>query len=322
MLRKQLFTTAAVDNIDHNPTATTAQTSFHGTSVSIFQPPSTENAGDEREPLKLESEMRVKKVQELPEAYTNIRPAYITQNANNPPVASPSLPAPESILSHLKEEYYWFEEVFLAEEVADAVSITWSAHHATQKRSHSFEVSISAMMPLWRDQAHSVATIKHAMAKIRDTVAFLNPGQTPVIAADQPLYALAKQIQWKWPEYGEDKFMIMFGGLHIEMAALRSMGTLLRGSGWTSAIVEAEVASFGTAESYLSASSVTRTRQAHQITVCSLYKLMKKAYHDYCCEESGISDKTFEDWCEQRRKESPHSSSGIWCWTWSSPYSP
>ena len=136
------------------------------------------------------------------------------------------------------------------------------------------------MMPLWRDQAHSVATIKHAMAKVRDTVAFLNPGQTPVIAADQPLYTLGKQIQWQWPEYGEDKFVIMFGGLHVEMAALRSIGTLLRDSGWTSAIVEAEVASSGTAESYLSASSVTRTRQAHQITACSLYTLMKKAYHD------------------------------------------
>ena len=32
VLRKGLFTTAAVDNIDHNPTATTASTSFHGTS--------------------------------------------------------------------------------------------------------------------------------------------------------------------------------------------------------------------------------------------------------------------------------------------------
>ena len=77
VLRKQLFTTAAVDNIDHNPTATTAQTSFHGTSVPIFQHPSTEIAGDEREPLNLESEMKVKKVPELPKAYTNIRPAYI-----------------------------------------------------------------------------------------------------------------------------------------------------------------------------------------------------------------------------------------------------
>lgn len=71
--------------------------------------------------------------------------------------------------------------------------------------------------------------------------------------------------------------MIMFGGLHVEIAALRSIGTLLQDSGWTSAIVEAEVASFGTTESYLSASSVTRTRQADQITAYSLYKLIKKA---------------------------------------------
>ena len=85
------------------------------------------------------------------------------------------------------------------------------------------------------------------MGKIRDTVAFLNPGQTPVIAADQPLFALAKQIQWQWPEYGEDKFVIMFGGLNIEKAALGSLGTLLEHSGWTSAIAEAGVASSGTA---------------------------------------------------------------------------
>lgn len=97
-------------------------------------------------------------------------------------------------------------------------------------------------------------------------MAFLNPGQTPVVAAGQPLYALTKQIQWTWPEYGEDKCLIMFGGLHIEMAALRSLGTLLQDSGWTSSIAEAGVASSGTAESFLSASSVTKTRQAHQIT--------------------------------------------------------
>ena len=65
------------------------------------------------------------------------------------------------------------------------------------------------------------------------------------------------------------------------------------------------MASSGTAESYLSAPSVTRTRQAHQITACSLYKLMKKAYHDYSSEESSISDISIEDWCKQRKKESP-----------------
>ena len=191
----------------------------------------------------------------------------------------------------------------LSPSVDDAVRITWASHHATQKRSHPFEVSITSLLPLLRDQAHSVATLKHAMKKIRDTVAFLNPGQTPVIAADQPLYAPLKQIQWEWPEYGEDKFVIMFGGLHIEMAALKSLGTLLEDSGWTSAIVEAGLASSGTADSFLTASSVTKTRQAHQITACTLYKLMRGAYEGYCSEDS--STLTFEEFHDQWMHESP-----------------
>ena len=68
--------------------------------------------------------------------------------------------------------------------------------------------------------------------------------------------------------------MIMFGGLHIEMAAFRSIGSLLTDSEWTSAISEAGVASSGTPDSFLTASSITRARQAHQMTVGSLFRLM------------------------------------------------
>ena len=42
------------------------------------------------------------------------------------------------------------------------------------------------------------------------------------------------------------------------MAALKSLETLLEDSGWTSAIVEAGLASSGTAESFLTALSVTK----------------------------------------------------------------
>ena len=98
-----------------------------------------------------------------------------------------------------------------------------------QKRGPVFEVSITSLLPLLRDQAHSVATIRHVMDKIKDMVTYLNPIHTPVIAADQPIYALAKQIQWHCPEkYDENKFVIMFGGLHIEMAVLKSIRTLLQ----------------------------------------------------------------------------------------------
>lgn len=146
-------------------------------------------------------------------------------------------------------EYEWLEKVTVVEEIDDAVNLTWSAHHASLKRSPELNVSITSLLPLLRDQAHSVATVKHVMEKVQDIVAYLNPGQVPIITADQPIYALAKQVQWHWPEqYGEDKYLAMFGGLHIEMAALKSIGTLLQGSGWTGALVEAGVALPGTAD--------------------------------------------------------------------------
>jgi hypothetical protein len=76
-------------------------------------------------------------------------------------------------------------------------------------------------MPMLQEQAHSVATIKHAMDKVKEETSFLNPRQTPVMACDQHLFVFAKQIQWEWPEiYGEDRFVIMFGGFILKWQLL------------------------------------------------------------------------------------------------------
>ena len=69
--------------------------------MSLFQHPSSEYPGEERKPQKLSTDVRVKKVPELPEAFTHVRPAYITKNPNPPAVGSNSYPAPESIQSHM-----------------------------------------------------------------------------------------------------------------------------------------------------------------------------------------------------------------------------
>ena len=39
VLQKGVFTTLPIDNIDHNPSSTTAMTSFHGIGISVFQYP-------------------------------------------------------------------------------------------------------------------------------------------------------------------------------------------------------------------------------------------------------------------------------------------
>ena len=65
---------------------------------------------------------------------------------------------------------------------------------------------------------------------------------------DQPLFALAKRIQWELSGiYGEEKYVVTMGGLHIEMAILKVPGDWLINSGWTTALVEAETASPGRA---------------------------------------------------------------------------
>ena len=78
-MRKGLFTTSAVDNIDHIPTATTATTSFHGTSISLFQHQSTDNEGEKHESIRIK-DSKVKRVPELPDSFTNIHPAFSIQS--------------------------------------------------------------------------------------------------------------------------------------------------------------------------------------------------------------------------------------------------
>ena len=140
--------------------------------------------------------------------------------------------------------------------------------------------------------------MKHAMQKVKEATFYLNQDQVPVVTVDPPLFAIAKQIQWQWPEtFGEDKFVVILGGLHIEMAAFKAIGNLLKESGWTAVLTEAGIASSGTAESFLTASSVTKTKFAHQVTACALYKMLQCAYDRYKKENSSDSDiNEFEYW--------------------------
>ena len=136
----------------------------------------------------------------------------------------------------------------------------------------------------------------------------LNPGQIPIIAFDQPLYALAKQIQWYWPDaYGKDKIFVMFGCLHVEMTALKTIGKWLEGSGWTCALVQANVASPGTGDSFLKATHVSRTKHVHQVTASTLNILMYNAYQEYCerLDEGDDDLLEFKAWCLMRAAECP-----------------
>lgn len=161
-------------------------------------------------------------------------------------------------------------------------NISWAAYHAHSLSQSARPMSMTALLPLFVESVHTVSMIKHSMVVIWSAVQHIHPGQTPVIAFDHPLFAIAKEIQWKWlKKYGEDKFVILFGGLHIELAALKTAGDWLEGSGWVEALVQAGIASAGTADSFLRDAHIARTRHAHQVTAATLNILQHQAYDEY-----------------------------------------
>ena len=90
-------------------------------------------------------------------------------------------------------------------------------------------------MHIIMQNAHSYAMMLHGMNMIKNATEHLNQGQITVVIVDVALYPLIKKMQWTWPAvYGETKFVMMMGGLHIEMSFLAAIGKWLEGSGWTS----------------------------------------------------------------------------------------
>jgi hypothetical protein len=301
-----LFTVGALDNCDHNPTSATAHDSFHGTSISLFQFPSDDMAGTDRGVILLDestSQKGRRQVVPLPDAYRDVPPAILrTKQMKVPPSLSPVRPPEATLPGAIAEEEEWLAHVrslICKEKLEEKDYVTWAVFHASRQQQVPHPVALNALMPLFYENAHTVAMVKHGMEVIRKAIHHVNVGQIPVMAVDQPLYSLAKQIQMSWPDtHGEDKYLVMLGGLHIEMAAFRALGTWLADSGWVPAIVQAEIATPGTADSFLKVAHVTKTRHAHQVTAASLSILKHKAYQVYITdlpdEEPELAYKAWE----------------------------
>ena len=246
-LRGSVFTTSAVDNIDYNPSSTTSKESFHGTGISLFQHLKFDHEGVERN-ITIDAESQntsSKAVDKLPHYYTEVPP--VTDSIKKSSVSVPIVSSLDrtNYKQHTEQEYLWLNHTkeVLAIQNGTPEWVSWTAYHASSQAQQSYVICPNSLLPLFHESAHTLAMIKHSFNKhsfnaIKRAVHHLNPEQIPVITFDQPLYALAKQIQWTWPdEYGEDKYVVMFGGLYIEMAVLKTLGDWLRGSGWVQTLV-------------------------------------------------------------------------------------
>ena len=73
-------------------------------------------------------------------------------------------------------------------------NISWSAHFASLQDSALRPPASTALLPLFRDNALSLTMIRHGMKLVKAATKHVNPGQTPVIMVDQPLYAIPKKL--------------------------------------------------------------------------------------------------------------------------------
>jgi hypothetical protein len=226
-LRQNLFTTAAADHLDYNPSSTTSKDSFHGTAISLIQHPSNQFTGLDRGVTVINQiNSTTKSVSSLPDFYTTVPPVTFKTRQFTSPVNNVNAQLPEIQVLYTAEEEQkeWLAAVTAALKTKDLENdwVSWSAYFANKQQRIIPPPAIIGLLPLFLENSHSAAMIRHSMDMVKMAVQHLNPGQIPILAVDQPLYAIAKQIQWTWPStHGEDKFVIMFGGLHIEMSILK-----------------------------------------------------------------------------------------------------
>ena len=275
-LFKNTFTVGAFDNIDYNTSSYTSVDSFHGTGISLHQSPTPNSVAQDQLPM-----FNCSDVQMLPESYTIVPEVALNLKKIEPTKMDfASMVTRDLIQKWMREGIEWLNHAKgkALQDISKDDHFGWASFFAEKANNHPPK-SVQTMLPLFYEKAATAAMVKHSMSVILHATQILNPGQPAVIAADQPLFELAKFVQWASPEtHGESKIIMKLGSLHLEKAFLTCLGDLLAGSGWENLLVEADIIGSGSAKGLLSAGHITKTRLMHEVTALALCRLQNDAF--------------------------------------------
>src|SRR6218665_425874 len=179
-----LFTTAAVDNIDHSPSSTSAQRSFHGTGISLQQHPDVDTPGNDRNIAFLKDVTQTKSYSNLPVAYTSVPPVRLV--TDKPSVSSFTGHFTQTgmyLTDAVKADNAWLDDIWQKWQKcsfdSDSV-VSWSVYNAQNPAPVQHALSLCGMLPLFHENAHNVSMIRHSMDVVKAAVSKLNPGQVPL----------------------------------------------------------------------------------------------------------------------------------------------
>ena len=134
----------------------------------------------------------------LPEAYKYVPPAILrNKELQFAPSVIPVRPHKVAIPGAIAEEEEWLahmERLRGKEKLDQREYVSCAGFHASRHQQEPHAVALNALMPLFYENAHTVAMVKHGVGVIKNAIHHVDPGQIPVMAVDQPLYALASCV--------------------------------------------------------------------------------------------------------------------------------
>ena len=134
-LRHGLFTTGALDNLDHNPSGTTAKDSFHGMCISLFHFPSGSNEGYPQDIVTLPSVTTTKNYP-LPEEYTPVPVVVLNKESIVDPKTSDHISSVSGHLEAKVKEKCWLEHgmrLLMKGELEKGGAVTWVSNPASNQ---------------------------------------------------------------------------------------------------------------------------------------------------------------------------------------------
>ena len=284
--KRGVFSTVTTDSI-----AVSGRTDMLGTSITLIGHLNKDNKGtdplpltlnvSEDTPIELSDEFAV--VPFVEELGGDIRLSSVREGGGRPLKNSHAA----------VEEQAWLKHI-LDIKMNDKVDETWGldevpvafADYFSKNQEHE-DVKPRAVIGVFHvfteEKADTLSMQKHAMCIAKRAIDFVNPGQTPIIEGDCPLYARQKKCQLLFLEdLGEQSMVCRIGFLHLEMCAQEAGGKSMSSSGWEQMFHLQNIFTPGVAACLLGGKHVKRTRQAYLITLAWLEIQKRNAYEKYC----------------------------------------
>ena len=126
--------------------------------------------------------------------YTSVPPTLFPNNLIPPTCDGLIIPMCTST-DEDESQIHWLTKVRSITEVSDGayvnINISWSAYFASVQVSVLKSQAVTALVPMFRDNAHLSALVKHGMHIIKHLTNHVNPGQNPVLTVE---YTISKII--------------------------------------------------------------------------------------------------------------------------------